>query len=55
MNKKEKNKKFKEPKKWLKPRSIRFDREKLNKADKMGLLKELNKRCREALDQLIGL
>lgn len=53
--KKTKKTKWQESEKWLKPRSIRFDKFKLEKAEKMGLIKELNNRCRDALDKLIGL
>jgi hypothetical protein len=48
-------KKFKGEDKWLKPRSIRFDRAKLDKAQKLGTIKALNDECRKALDKLIGL
>lgn len=45
--------KRKEPKKWLKARSIRFDRTKLIKAKKKGVLNQLSDKCREQLDLLI--
>jgi hypothetical protein len=46
--------KVKKQKKWLEPRSIRFDRDKLTKATEMGTIKELSAECRKALDKLIG-
>lgn len=41
--------------KWLVARSVRFDKKKLDRAEELGVIKELNSRCREALDKLIGL
>jgi hypothetical protein len=49
-----KKSKVKKQKKWLEPRSIRFDRDKLIKATEMGTIKELSAECRKALDKLIG-
>lgn len=41
--------------KWLTPRSVKFDKKKLDRAKELGVIKELNTKCREALDKLIGL
>jgi hypothetical protein len=50
-----KKKQFIEKDHYQKPRSIRFDKKKLDKARQMGVIKELSDKCREALDKLIGL
>lgn len=46
-------KKTRDNPKWLKPRSIRFDVNKLKKARAHGVINELSDRCREQLDLLI--
>jgi hypothetical protein len=43
----------KENKKWLKPRSIRFDAAKLKKAKKHKVIDQLSVMCREQLDILV--
>jgi hypothetical protein len=43
----------KENKKWLKPRSIRFDAAKLKKAKKHKVIDQLSVMCREQLDLLV--
>ena len=39
--------------KWLEPRSIRFEREKLERAKELGTIQHLSDECRKALDRLI--
>lgn len=48
-----KKKSKKKQKKWLVPKSIKFDEEKLRQAKDKDLLRELPKMCRKQLDIIL--